>query len=56
MHTDPGLVNALALNVIFLCTAGTIVFNGNPMMRFDGYYILGDLADARNLHPCFCPP
>jgi len=48
MHTDPGLVNALALNVIFLCTAGTLVFNGNPLMRFDGYYILGDLADVPN--------
>jgi putative peptide zinc metalloprotease protein len=46
--TEPGLANSLALNVIFLCTVGTIVFNGNPLMRFDGYYLLGDLIDVPN--------
>jgi len=36
-------------NVMVLCTVGTIVFNGNPLLRFDGYFLLTDLAGLPNL-------
>lgn len=49
-NTGAGLVNSLAYNVIFVCSVSTLVFNLNPLMRFDGYYILSDLADAPNLY------
>ncbi len=47
--SDPGLVNHLALRVMFICSISTIVFNGNPLLRFDGYYILSDLLEIPNL-------
>jgi putative peptide zinc metalloprotease protein len=43
------LVNNLCLNVMFICSVSTLVFNGNPLLRFDGYYILMDLSEIPNL-------
>jgi putative peptide zinc metalloprotease protein len=45
----PGLVNSIALSVMFICSVSTLVFNGNPLLRFDGYYILMDLMEIPNL-------
>lgn len=47
--STPGLVNQLALNVIFVCSVSTLLFNGNPLLRYDGYYILSDLLEIPNL-------
>ncbi|HMO15445.1 MAG TPA: HlyD family efflux transporter periplasmic adaptor subunit [Pirellulaceae bacterium] len=47
--SQPGLINQLALNVMFVCSVSTILFNANPLMRFDGYYILSDLIEVPNL-------
>lgn len=47
--SEPGLLNQLALSVMFICSVSTVVFNGNPLLRFDGYYILMDLAEIPNL-------
>jgi putative peptide zinc metalloprotease protein len=47
--TEPGMLNYLALNVMFLCSISTIMFNGNPLLRFDGYYILADVVEIPNL-------
>ena len=47
--THPGLVNQLALNVIFVCSTGTLLFNANPLMKYDGYYILADWLETPNL-------
>jgi putative peptide zinc metalloprotease protein len=47
--SHPGLVNQLALNVIFVCSVSTIVINANPLLRYDGYYILSDLLEIPNL-------
>ncbi len=44
-----GLLNNLCLNVMFICSVSTLIFNGNPLLRFDGYYILMDLAEIPNL-------
>lgn len=40
----------IAYNVIFLASVSTVLFNLNPLLRFDGYYILCDLLDTPNLH------
>ena len=32
-----------------LCSVSTVVFNANPLMRFDGYYILADWLEIPNL-------
>ena len=49
IHTDPGPANQMALNVLLLSTVTTLLFNANPLMRFDGYYILSDLLEIPNL-------
>jgi putative peptide zinc metalloprotease protein len=47
--TGPSLVQSLAYNVVFLAGAVTVLFNINPLMRYDGYYILSDLTEIPNL-------
>jgi putative peptide zinc metalloprotease protein len=47
--TGPGTVNSLAYNMMFVASVSTLVFNVNPLLRFDGYYILADLLEIPNL-------
>lgn len=47
--SEPGLLNNLCLNVMFVSSVSTIVFNANPLLRYDGYYILSDLSEIPNL-------
>lgn len=47
--TQPGLVHDIAFVVMFICGVSSILFNGNPLLRFDAYYILCDLFDLPNL-------
>jgi putative peptide zinc metalloprotease protein len=47
--TQPGLLNTLCLSTMLICSLGTVLLNGNPLMRFDGYYILADLVEVPNL-------
>jgi putative peptide zinc metalloprotease protein len=46
---EPGLVRSLCYNTMLITGVSTIVFNGNPLLRFDGYYILSDLLEIPNL-------
>ena len=34
---------------MFVCSVSTLVFNGNPLLRYDGYYILSDILEIPNL-------
>ena len=45
----PGLLKAMLANVIVLCTVGTVLFNGNPLLRYDGYFLLTDAIGIPNL-------
>ncbi len=47
--SQEGLFNHLCLNLMLVCSVSTIVFNANPLLRFDGYYILADLVEIPNL-------
>jgi putative peptide zinc metalloprotease protein len=47
--SQPGLFNSLCLDVMFICSVSTVVFNGNPLLRYDGYFILADLIEVPNL-------
>ncbi len=49
LYTEPGLVRSIAYNVVWIGGASTLLFNGNPLLRFDGYYILSDLLEIPNL-------
>lgn len=46
---EPGLVRAAAFNVLVVAGVSTLVVNGNPLLRFDAYYILSDLIEVPNL-------
>lgn len=46
---EPGLLRTVCYNVIFVAGMSTLVFNGNPLLRYDAYYILADLIEIPNL-------
>ncbi|NNL85504.1 MAG: peptidase M50, partial [Myxococcales bacterium] len=46
---DPGWFRTLAWQLVWLGAASTLLFNGNPLLRFDGYYILADWIGIPNL-------
>ena len=45
----PGLIHAISLNLMIVCSVGTLLFNANPLVRYDGYYVLMDLSGISNL-------
>lgn len=47
--TQPGLLHQLAFNTMFLASVSTVLFNANPLLKFDGYYIMTDLLETPNL-------
>ncbi|KAF0114258.1 MAG: M50 family peptidase [Rhodospirillaceae bacterium] len=49
-NTGEGTLHALAYNVMVSASVSTVVFNVNPLLRFDGYYILSDLLEIPNLY------
>ena len=49
LEVEPGLVRACAFNIMLIAGVSTVLFNGNPLLRFDGYYILSDGLEIPNL-------
>ena len=49
-HTADGtLAHSLSHNIIFVSGVSTLLFNANPLLRYDGYYMLSDLLEIPNL-------
>ncbi len=48
-HSQEGMVSDVCYNVIVMASLTSILFNANPLMRFDGYYILADSLNVVNL-------
>lgn len=49
LASEDGIVKQLALNVILIGGLSTLLFNGNPLLRYDGYYVLADTLGIPNL-------
>lgn len=49
LNIEPGVVRAVAYNVILIGSVSTVFFNGNPLLRFDGYYVFSDAIEMPNL-------
>jgi putative peptide zinc metalloprotease protein len=49
LAVESGVVRAVAYNVMVVAGLSTVLFNGNPLLRYDGYYILADLLEIPNL-------
>jgi len=47
--SEGAAVHAICYNVMFLASVSTVLFNGNPLLRYDAYYILSDLLEIPNL-------
>jgi putative peptide zinc metalloprotease protein len=47
--SEPGLFHAFCVNVMLICSVNTLLFNGNPLLRYDGYFVLSDLIEVPNL-------
>ena len=48
-YTHPGWLHYVCLNLMFLCGVSTFLFNINPLLRYDGYYMLSDFLEIPNL-------
>ena len=48
-YLPPGNLQSTMFFIFAVSTAGTILVNGNPLIRFDGYYILCDILNIENL-------
>lgn len=42
-------IHNLALSLMIVCSVSTVLFNANPLMRYDGYYVLADWLEIPNL-------
>jgi putative peptide zinc metalloprotease protein len=49
LNSNTGFSHTLAAGIWLMCTVGTLVLNGNPCFRYDGYYILSDITNTPNL-------
>ena len=50
LTVEPGLVRDAAFNALLIGSVSTLLFNANPLLRFDGYYVLQDLIEIPNLY------
>jgi putative peptide zinc metalloprotease protein len=49
LYAQPGLFSAICLSLVIVCSAGTLLVNLNPLLRYDGYYLLADWLEVPNL-------
>jgi putative peptide zinc metalloprotease protein len=49
LELEPGWLRAVMFNVMLIAGISTVLFNANPLLRFDGYYMLADLIEIPNL-------
>ncbi len=49
LNVEPGMIQDIAFNVMLIGGVSTLLFNGNPLLRYDAYYMLSDFLDIPNL-------
>ena len=49
LTTHPGWAHDAALQTLLVCTVTTLLFNANPLMKYDGYFVLCDWLNTQNL-------
>src|SRR5262249_1277475 len=43
------VVHQVALSLMVVCSISTVLFNGNPLLRYDGYHVMADFLEIPNL-------
>jgi putative peptide zinc metalloprotease protein len=49
LNVEPGGVKDTVFNIALIASLSTVLFNANPLLRFDGYYMLQDYIEIPNL-------
>lgn len=49
LNTGDGILHSLAFNIMVIGSISSLMFNGNPLLKFDAYYILSDYLEIPNL-------
>ncbi|MGP6087160.1 PqqD family peptide modification chaperone [Antarctobacter jejuensis] len=49
LQLEDGILRAACFNVMLIGGISTLLFNGNPLLRFDGYFVFSDLLEIPNL-------
>ncbi len=49
LNVQPGVIHDAAFAIMLIAGISTLLFNGNPLLRFDGYYIFADAIAVPNL-------
>ena len=49
LNVEAGWLRDAAFAVFFIGSVSTLLVNGNPLLRFDGYHMLGDALELPNL-------
>lgn len=42
-------VEGIAINLMFACSLSAVLVNGNPLLKYDGYFVMADLVEVPNL-------
>ena len=50
LAAQPGLVQDIGFNMFLIGGISSLFFNGNPLLKYDGYYVLADAIDIPNLY------
>lgn len=49
LSAEPGVIQDLGFNTLLIGGISSLFFNGNPLLKYDGYYILADAIGIPNL-------
>lgn len=50
VNTGDGIIHSICFNIMIIGSVSSLIFNGNPLLRFDAYYILSDILEIPNLY------
>lgn len=50
LAAQPGLVQDIGFNIFLIGGISSLFFNGNPLLKYDGYYMLADAVGIPNLY------
>jgi putative peptide zinc metalloprotease protein len=49
VNTGDGFIHALSFNVMVIASVSSFIFNANPLLKLDAYYMLSDMLEIPNL-------
>ena len=49
VNTGDGFLHSMSFNIMVVGSVSSLVFNANPLLKFDAYYMLSDILEIPNL-------